>query len=129
MNEDVQAMVDKFKENHPDKEIIFLIQAGSHFFDLNTPNSDQDFRGIYMPSNKEFYEGETKRKMVDYSTNPGNKKNVKNSSDDIDFTLFSITKFFQLLKAGDFNMMEMLHTPEDKILIDSSYMKFFPLLP
>ena len=121
MNPAAKQMLDKFKENHPDKEVIFLVQAGSHFFDLATENSDQDFRGIYMPSNKEFYEGETKRKMVEYKTQPGNKKNVKNTKNDVDFTLFSITKFFQLLKSGDFNMMELLHAPENKIIIDSPY--------
>lgn len=123
MNPAAKQMIDKFKENNPDKEIIFLVQAGSHFFNLATENSDQDFRGIYMPSTREFYEGETKRKMIEYKTQPGNKKNVKNTKDDIDFTVFSITKFFQLLKTGDFNMMELLHAPEDKIIIDSPYMK------
>jgi hypothetical protein len=50
----------EFKKNHPDREIIFLMVAGSHFFDLNGPNSDHDYRGIYLPSLKEFYEGEGK---------------------------------------------------------------------
>ncbi len=128
MNPAAQQMLDKFKENHPDKEVIFLVKAGSHFFDLATENSDQDFRGIYMPSKKEFYEGETRRKEIEYKTQPGNKKNVKNTKDDIDFTLFSITKFFQLLKSGDFNCMELLHAPEDKILIDSPYMQNLRLM-
>jgi hypothetical protein len=29
-----------------------------------------------------------------------------------------------LLARGDFNMMEMLHSPEDKILIDSPYFEY-----
>ncbi len=58
METEAQEMVDKFNKNHPDRELIFLIKAGSHFFDLNTPQSDKDYRGVYMPSLKEFYEGE-----------------------------------------------------------------------
>ena len=37
------------KDNHPDKTLIYLYQSGSHFFDLNTPDSDLDFKGIYLP--------------------------------------------------------------------------------
>ena len=122
VDKDAQKLIDKFYENHPDRKIVFLIKAGSHFFDLNTPSSDKDFRGIYMPSAKEIYKGEARRKFVEYKSNPGNKKNVKNSNTDVDFNLFSITMFFDLLKRGDFNMMEMLHSPKDKILIDSPLM-------
>ena len=125
MEKEAQEMVDKFYENHSDRKIIFLVKAGSHFFNLAGPNSDKDYRGIYMPSPKEFYEGEGKRKMIDYSTNDGTKKNLKNSKDDVDFTLFSITKFFELLKRGDFNMMELLHAPDDVILIDSGRMQAY----
>lgn len=113
----------EFKKNHPDREVIFLMVAGSHFFDLNGPKSDFDYRGIYMPSTKEFYEGEGKRRMSEYKTKEGNVKNVKNDAGDVDFTMFSITKFLDLLASGDFNMMEILHAPEDKILIDSELMK------
>ena len=119
---DAQQFVDKFNNLYPDRELLFLFKAGSHFFDLNTSNSDQDFRGVYLPSPQEYYEGEGRRKMIDWKTQP-NKKGVKNSKDDIDFTLFSLTKLLELLKSGDFNAMEMLHTPKDKILIDSWRMK------
>ncbi len=60
-----------------------------------------------------------KRRFVDYKSNPGNKLNVKNTKDDVDFNLFSITMFYDLLAKGDFNCQEMLHAPDDKILIDS----------
>ena len=125
MEKEAQQMVDKFYSHHPDRKIIFLVKAGSHFFNLAGPNSDKDYRGIYLPSPKEFYEGEGKRKMIDYSTNDGTKKNLKNSKEDVDFTLFSITKFFELLKKGDFNMMELLHAPDDVILIDSGRMQAY----
>jgi len=123
METEAQEMVDKFNKNHPDRKIIFLIKAGSHFFDLNTPQSDKDYRGVYMPSLREFYEGENKRKFIEYKSNPGNKLNVKNTNKDVDFNLFSITMFLDLLKRGDFNMQELLHAPEDKILIDSPEFK------
>lgn len=120
-----QNFLNQFKQNHPDRTIIFLCRAGSHFFDLNGPNSDHDFRGVYLPSPKEYYEGEGKRKMSEYKTNDGCKVNVKNNKEDVDFTMFSVTKFLELLASGDFNVIELLHTPEDKIIIDSPMMQEF----
>ena len=123
MNEQAQKFIDEFNELHPDREIIFLIKAGSHFFDLNSPTSDTDFRGIYMPSSEEFYKGESKRRFFERKTLEGNKTGVKNTKDDVDFYLFSYTFFLDLLARGDFNCMEMLHAPEDKILINNPRMK------
>lgn len=122
MNKQAQAFIDEFNELYPDRKLLFLIKAGSHFFDLNSPNSDSDFRGIYMPSEKEFYEGEPRRRFWERKTLEGNKTGVKNTKDDVDFYLFSYTFFLDLLKRGDFNCMEMLHAPQDKILINSPEM-------
>jgi hypothetical protein len=35
-----EHFLNEFKKNHPDREVIFLMVAGSHFFDLNGPKSD-----------------------------------------------------------------------------------------
>jgi len=124
MNKQAQKFIDEFNELHPDRELIFLIKAGSHFFDLNSPNSDTDFRGIYMPSLEEFHKGESKRRFFERKTLEGNKTGVKNTKDDVDFYLFSYTFFLDLLARGDFNCMEMLHAPEDKIIINNPRMEF-----
>ena len=120
---EADKLIDKFNSLYPDRNILFFFTAGSHFFDLNTERSDLDFRGIYMPSAKELYEGEGRRRLVDWKTQP-NKKGVKNTKNDIDCTFYSITKFLDLLSSGDFNMMEILFTPKNKIIIDSNYMKY-----
>ena len=108
-----KTLIDSFYRNHPKHKIVLLIIAGSHFFDLNTKNSDVDFRGIYLSE-----EGDTTKKgEITYKTNKDNNK--KNNVEDVDCTFFSIHKFLDLLGSGDFNMMEMLFAPEDKILITS----------
>lgn len=123
MNEAAKEFIKEFEELYPDRKIIFLVEAGSHFFNLNSPTSDRDYRGIYMPSPKEFYEGESRRRFHERKTSPGNKTGVKNTADDTDFYLFSFTFFLDLLKRGDFNCMELLHAPADKVLIDSEEMR------
>lgn len=117
-----QQFVDEFNELYPDRKLIFLVKAGSHFFNLHSENSDKDYRGIYMPSAKEFYEGESKRRFWERKTSKDN--STKNNKDDIDFNLFSYTFFLDLLARGDFNMMELLHAPKDKIIINSPEMKY-----
>lgn len=70
-----RQFIKDFYKQFPDRKIIFLIQAGSHFFNLQTENSDTDYRGIYLPSPKEVYEGETKRAM--YEKTQVSKKGIK----------------------------------------------------
>lgn len=106
-------MIGKFKENNPTKELILLYQAGSHFFNLHGPKSDTDYRGLYIDSKQDSFNSSNKIHQVDYKTNITKGKNDK---EDVDFTIFSITSFLKLLKMGDFNMMELLYVPEDKIL-------------
>lgn len=122
----VQVWLDEFKELFPTRKVLFLYKAGSHFFDLNTPNSDLDYRGVYLPGPEEFNKKsngkkENRRKQFERKTNE--EKHTKNSNEDVDFLLFSYTKVLELLRSGDFNVMEMLYCPEDKILIDSPMMK------
>ena len=121
MNEYLELFLNKFKEDYPDCKLLFLYVAGSHFFDLNSANSDKDFRGVYLPPTKYFNEDNRKNlyKVLDFKTN----KKGKNTNEDVDFTLYSLPKYLELLKGGDFNMMESLFTPEDKILHDTELMK------
>jgi len=109
-------IIKTFQKDHPDKELLFLMISGSHFFNLNTPSSDLDFRGIYISrSGTDCLNDE-----VEYKTN---KTKEKNSSLDVDVNLYSLKKYLNLLGRGDFNMMEILYAPEDKILFSSTIFK------
>lgn len=110
----LEEILQTFKERHPSKQLILLYKAGSHFFNLNGPNSDTDYRGLYIDLYQDSFESkQDKNYQVEYKTKVGD---GKNSKDDTDFTLFSLSCFLNLLKSGDFNMMELLYTPSDKII-------------
>lgn len=109
----LKLMLQKFKENNPNKELILLYQAGSHFFDLQGPKSDTDYRGLYLDLKHDSFLSSGKIHQIDYKTKLGN---GKNDADDVDFTIFSLSSFLKLLKMGDFNMMELLYVPENKII-------------
>lgn len=89
-------------------KIIAKFIHGSHLYKLNTPESDEDFKGIYMPSLKDMVLGKVKD-SVDFSTN---KTNSKNSSEDTDYEVYSIQKFVQLLSKGEMVTFDMLFAPE-----------------
>ncbi len=106
-----------FYEMNPNKEIVVLYQAGSHFFGLNGPNSDTDYRGIYIDRSQDTFFTAASGKVHHTSFKTNKIEGTKNGKDDTDFDMFSITAFFELLKKGDFNLIEALWCPEDKIII------------
>jgi predicted nucleotidyltransferase len=107
-------LVEEFYKQQPNAKILFLCIAGSHFFNLNTEKSDLDFRGIYLPSPQDIF-SKTYEKQVSLNTKDRHEKK-KNTNDDIDCTFYSIDEFLNLLSCGDFNMLELLYTPTDKII-------------
>lgn len=59
-NEKLINFINKFKENNPFSSILFICQSGSHMFGLDTEKSDLDFKIIYLPATKHFFEKFTK---------------------------------------------------------------------
>ncbi len=113
-DKNLDNILNRFEKENPNKQLILLFKAGSHFFDLNGPDSDTDYRGLYIDPYQDSYESNTNKiYLLDYKTKEGN---VKNSKEDCDVTLFSLSSLISLLKQGDFNCQELLFCPEDKIL-------------
>lgn len=84
---------------------------GSHLYQLNTPNSDLDFKGVYMPDLKSMYLCEVED-TVDFSSNTSNEKNT---SDDTDYSVYSLQKFMELLSKGEMVTFDMLFAPEEAV--------------
>ena len=103
-------LIERFHKEHTDKQILLLVMAGSHFFNLQSPTSDKDYRGIFITKS-----GKDTCNEISFNTN----NKTKNSKEDIDCTFYSLKKFLTLLGNGDFNMIELLYAPEDKILVNS----------
>jgi hypothetical protein len=96
-------------DNNP--QIIAKFIHGSHLYKLDTPESDKDFVGIYMPSEKSLLTCN-----VEHSYNfSSNKENTKNSAEDTDFTVYSIHHFVKLLSKGEMVAFDMLYAPESAV--------------
>ena len=74
-------------------KILMKAVAGSHLFGTNTPESDMDYKGIYIPSKKDFL-----LSKVESTLNIKRDKEVgaKNTKHDVDVELFTLQKFIQM---------------------------------
>lgn len=102
-----------FEERTKGMHIIMLTRFGSHLYGTNRPESDVDFKGIYIPSKEDILLG-----RVQHTLHFDSKKDtsLKNGPDDIDVELISIQKFIFDACEGQTYAIDMLYTNDDNII-------------
>lgn len=80
------------------ERLIFLTRHGSHAYGTNTPESDEDFRGVCIPPREYFVGFLNKFEQLVRS--------------DPDAQIFDIRKFFTLAVQNNPNVLEILFTDE-----------------
>lgn len=81
--------------------ILFEVLAGSHAYGLNTPESDEDIRGVfYLP--------------LEYRLRGQKIETISDKTNDIVY--YELEFFLQRVARGTPNMLEMLYSPERCIL-------------
>lgn len=101
-------------------KVVMETIFGSHLYGLNTPNSDTDYKGIFIPDAKDIILG-TAPKTIQSSTGD---KHSKNTKDDIDRQMFSLNKFINLACEGDTVAIDMLHADESKLISNSDVWQY-----
>jgi hypothetical protein len=96
---------------------IVKLMFGSHLYGTNTPDSDQDFKGVFLPSKEQILLGKIP-KSIDESTKKENQ--LKNTSKDVDFETYSLHYFIYLACEGETVALDMLHAP-DNMIIEKSH--------
>ena len=87
---------------------VLLVRHGSHAYGTNTATSDEDFKGVAIPT-KEYFFGATKRF-----------EQAELKAPDPDAVVYDIRKFFNLAADCNPNIIEVLHTdPSDHFVVDS----------
>ena len=81
--------------------IVLECISGSKAYGLNTPTSDTDIRGVFILPKEIFY-------SLEYVPQ------VSDANNDIVF--YELRKFFELLLKNNPTVIELLNTPEDKII-------------
>ena len=95
--------------------IIVKMKFGAHLYGTATPESDVDYKGIFLPTKEELLLGRVP-KSHNYSTGKDESRNTRN---DIDIELYSFHYFIKLACDGQTVAMDMLHAPESMILMKS----------
>jgi predicted nucleotidyltransferase len=97
-------------------ETIVKMIFGSHLYGTDTPDSDKDYKGVFLPSKEQVYLNKIPKSI---STNT-KKGNEKNTSGDTDTEMYSLQYFIKLACEGQTVALDMLHAPFDKIEIWST---------
>jgi hypothetical protein len=95
------------------KKIVRMV-FGSHMYGLNTPNSDMDYKGIYLPELDDLLLG-TAAKHISNSTGDDSSRNT---ADDIDDDWYSLGEFMKLAKQGETVALDMLHVNPDLVTVE-----------
>lgn len=86
--------------------ILYLVKFGSHLYGTNTPESDIDIKGLFLPSKESALLGIMPRH---FTTSTGN-SNSKNNKDDIDFQLWSLQYWLEMVAKGETNALDLLYS-------------------
>lgn len=93
---------------------------GSSLYGTKTPTSDTDYKGIILPNMKDVVIGNPTKSITDNTNN----SNTKNSSDDVDIELYSLKYFLDMACKGETICIDMIHTPDSLLIIDSPEWQF-----
>lgn len=103
-----------------DKTIVKM-HFGSHLYGTNVPDSDMDFKGVFLPSARDILLGRIPKSKVQNSKTGSA---TKNSKYDVDLEMYSLHYFLELACKGETVALDMLHAPEHMLLEDSMTWRF-----
>lgn len=89
---------------------------GSHLYGLDTPQSDMDYKGVFIPYLNDIL---LRKEQEVITTTTKSKAKLRNNSTDVDTEIFSVLKFMKLLLQGQAVSLDLFFTPE-KHLLDTS---------
>ena len=96
-----------------DLNIIVKMKFGSHLYGTNTPESDMDYKGVFLPSKKEIF---LNRVPKCYSSSTKKGSSTKNSMEDVDVEIYSLHYFIKLACEGQTVALDMLHAPFNMLI-------------
>jgi len=126
----INEVIKKF-EKTTGSRVLYVTKSGSKLYGTDNPNSDTDYKGIFLPSKQSLI---LNNSSSSFSSNSNNTME-KNSNEDIDFTLHSLHDFFNHIQKSETGAVDLLFSMfredtivyEDKIftsMIKDNYSSF-----
>lgn len=91
---------------------LLRIQHGSHLYGTDTPTSDLDYKGVFLPAGRDILLQRVP-KVIDKGTGD---QHQKNTQDDVDDQSFPLQKFLGMVTSGDTVGTELLFAPDSAIV-------------
>ena len=88
-------------------KVTFLF--GSHVYGTNTPESDYDYKTIYIPRGDSIL---SQRVEDAFRQDTKENERAKNKKGDVDHSVYSLQKYINLLLEGQTEALEILFTPD-----------------
>lgn len=95
---------------------VVTMKFGSHLYGTQTPTSDLDYKGIFIPSAVDLL---MQNDVRHYSKNTNNTGQA-NTQDDIDREFFSLKYFLEMAAQGQTVALDMLHAPSSVLVGEST---------
>ncbi|MFA4971158.1 MAG: nucleotidyltransferase domain-containing protein [bacterium] len=96
------------------RNMILKIRAGSHLFGTNTPESDLDYIGVFMPTRQMVY-GFGHCEVVEMHVKAKDESG-RNTADAVDFSAYEFRKFVALAMQNNPNILHLLFANEENVL-------------
>lgn len=91
---------------------IAKVLFGSKLYGTDTPESDTDYKEIFVPDAESILLGTVKNHMS-YNTSSDD---VKNTAEDVDYESFSLRYFINLGIEGETLALDMIHAPANRVV-------------
>lgn len=98
-------MTDTKEQAMAKDNLIFLCEVGSRMYGTDTPESDIDMAGIFIPD-PEYVLGLRRCEQVEWKSNPSH-SGRRNTSEDSDKVFYSLPKFIHLAMGCNPNILEL----------------------
>jgi hypothetical protein len=108
--------------NKDNYKILFKIVTGSHLYGVSTPQSDQDFNGVFIPHVSNML-GLQNIEELNLSSS-GAKEDRRNTNEDTDEKYYTLAKWLKMCANNNPTALEYLFVPNECILQDSNEYKF-----
>ena len=98
-------------------DLIVEMRFGSHLYGTDTPESDLDFKGVYLPEARDILLQRVKATII---SKRAKDEREKNSPGDIDREIYSLQRYLELLAEGQTVALDMLFAPDAAMTVTPS---------
>jgi hypothetical protein len=96
-------------------DLIVEMRFGSHLYGTATPQSDLDYKAVYLPDARDIL---LQRVQPGLTLLPAKDPGDKNVPGDIDREIFSLQRYLELLAEGQTLALDMLFAPDSAMTIE-----------